>query len=184
MEITTVTPKDIDQIIAIEQAGFSAAEAGTRIQYLDRIAHFAGTFLVARENSAAIGFVCGPAVQESELSDWMYERAVDNLPFGGNQMILTIAVAPQWRRKHIGSHLLAALEETARTKGRKSIVLTCLQSRIRFYEHNGYCNTGISSSQHAAEIWYTMKKSIQAPLKDKYYGTKVEVNKPLSYLKK
>lgn len=48
MEITAVRLTEIEQVMAIELAGFSAAEAGTRTQYLERIAQFTDTFLVAR----------------------------------------------------------------------------------------------------------------------------------------
>lgn len=160
MEITAVRFTEIEQVMAIELAGFSAAEAGTRTQYLERIAQFTDTFLVARAGEKVIGFICGPAVAEKELADWMYERAPKNLPVGGNQMILTIAVAPQWQKKHVGSQLLLALEEVARQKERQQIILTCLASRISFYKRNGYYNAGVSASQHAGERWYTMKKDL------------------------
>lgn len=161
MEITPVRPNDLDEIVAIEQAGFNAAEAGTREQYAARIQNMQDSFLVAREGDQVLGFVVGPATEEAVIADWMYEADAQSIPApGGHQMILTIAVAPAGRGKGIGSQLLAAFEALAKKHGRQSVALTCLEDRIPFYEKNGYVNHGQADSAHAGEVWYNLIKEL------------------------
>lgn len=160
MDITPVSPADLDQILAIERAGFTPAEAGSRAQYAARIDNLRADFLVARQAGQVAGFVVGPATEEAVIADWMYKAATTSLARGGHQMILTIAVAPNFRGQGVGSRLLAAFEDHARQKGRQSVALTCLADRIPFYEKNGYRNQGQAASTHAGETWYNLIKPL------------------------
>lgn len=93
------------------------------------------------------------------IEDWMYEANVQNRAQpGGNQMIQTIAVDPDYRGQGIGSSLLQAIEKQAIQNQRHHIALTCLLDRVPFYEKNGYVNQGIAASAHAGEVWYNMTK--------------------------
>ena len=56
--------------------------------------------------------------------------------------------------------LLINLEKIAKKLGIDGISLTCLESKVGFYEKNGYSNKGKSSSEHAGEIWYNMEKEL------------------------
>lgn len=47
MQITQASLTDLEQIVAIERAGFTPEEAGSRQAFIDRINHFPETFLVA-----------------------------------------------------------------------------------------------------------------------------------------
>ncbi|KRN99311.1 GNAT family N-acetyltransferase [Companilactobacillus kimchiensis] len=161
MEFERVTLNDLDAIMAIEQAGFNAAEAGSRASYQDRILNLGSNFIVAKDDAGNIlGFVCGPAVNDRFVSDEMYENISSNRESGGHQMILTIAISPRFRGQGIGSKLLQQFEKQARQLKRTSIALTCLLDRVPFYEKNGYQNIGISDSIHGNEIWYNMEKII------------------------
>lgn len=159
MIIETIKKSDINDIVRIENAGFNPAEAGSKQAYLARIAAFPTTFLVARQaiNTPVIGFVCGPIVKEHFIQDWMYEKAPKNLSENGHQMILTIAVDPDYQGQHVGSKLLDAIKKIDIKNKCQSIALTCLADRIPFYEKNGYKNLGESKSSHAGETWYNME---------------------------
>ncbi|GAF38324.1 acetyltransferase, GNAT family [Agrilactobacillus composti DSM 18527 = JCM 14202] len=63
---------------------------------------------------------------------------------------------PQFRRFGVASGLLAQLAKVAQQQGRQAITLTCLKALVPFYERNGYQNEGVSSSEHAGEVWYNM----------------------------
>ena len=158
MKFEQVSLSDLDQIVAIEQAGFNAQEAGDEASYRQRIETIPDSFLVAKEAEKVVGFVVGPVTKRRFVEDWMYEDTPENLPEGGHQLIFTIAIAPDQRGKGIGSQLLEQFEKNARKKNRTSIALTCLEDRIPFYEKNGFTNQGISDSEHGNETWYNMEK--------------------------
>lgn len=160
MEITKVTLKDLPEIVRIENLGFTAEEAGTKEQYQDRIEKLQDTFLVARIDEQVAGFVVGPAVKEKFVEDWMYENTPKNLPTGGNQIIFTIAVDPNFRGHSIGSKLLKAMEDNAKKAQRESISLTSLEKNLPFYLKNGFKNLGVADSEHAGETWYNLVKVI------------------------
>lgn len=160
MEITKVTLKDLPEIVRIENLDFTPEEAGTKEQYQDRIEKLQDTFLIARINEQVVGFVVGPAVKEKFVEDWMYENTPKNLPTGGNQIIFTIAVDPNFRGHSIGSKLLKAMENNARKAQRESISLTSLEKNLPFYLKNGFKNLGVADSEHAGETWYNLVKEL------------------------
>ena len=154
------TAADLPAILAIENAGFTPAEAGTPEAYAARLKAFPATFLVAKDDAQVLGFICGPIVTQTRVEDWMYDDAPTNLPTGGHQMVLTVAVAPNTRGQGIGSQLLAALARVAKAKQCRTMALTCLEDRIPFYEKNGFRNAGVSASSHAGETWYDLIKQL------------------------
>lgn len=160
MEITEAALKDLPEIVRIENLGFTPEEAGTKEQYQDRIKKLQDTFLVARIDEQVAGFVVGPAVKEKFVEDWMYENTPKNLSTGGNQIIFTIAVDPNFRGRSIGSKLLKAMEDNAREAQRESISLTSLEKNLPFYLKNGFKNLGVADSEHAGETWYNLVKEL------------------------
>lgn len=162
INITDATQEDLPAILRIERLGFTAAEAGTATQYQERLKYLKGTFLVAKANGTLVGFVVGPAVTAPLITDQMYAEAQPNLPTGGNQMILTIAVDPASRGQHVGTQLLTAMAKRARAAKRQTIALTCLAKNVPFYEKNGFHNLGVANSQHANEVWINMVKPLSS----------------------
>ncbi|WP_318767259.1 GNAT family N-acetyltransferase [Lactiplantibacillus carotarum] len=158
MQITTVKATDLSQIMAIEKAGFSPAEAGSEAAYQERIAKLGTTFLVARDHAVILGFIVGPATTARYIQDEMFAETPTNLERGGHQLVFTLAVSPLARHQQVGSRLLAALEADAKAKGRTSMSLTCLERLVPFYERNGFTNQGVAESSHAGETWYNLEK--------------------------
>jgi len=149
--------EDIDQIMQIENAGFTADEAASRPAMMDRIHTISDSFIVAvNEKDCPIGYVVGPIISKRYLSDDLFESTRPNQPFGGYQSILSLAVAPGYRNCQIGSKLLLVLEQQCRLQNRKGITLTCLESLIPYYKKHGYQLEGLSESQHAGVAWYNM----------------------------
>ncbi|MFC6274178.1 GNAT family N-acetyltransferase [Levilactobacillus tangyuanensis] len=160
MDIRQVTLADLPDILRIENLGFTADEAGTEAQYRDRIAKLTTTFLVGKIADQVVGFVVGPATTEPLVEDWMYEATPANLVQGGNQLIFTIAVDPAYRGQHLGSQLLAAMTDLARSQQRETVALTSLARNVPFYEKNGFENRGVADSDHAGETWYNLVKTL------------------------
>lgn len=160
VQIEHVQPSDLNAVVRIERLGFSPAEAGTPAAFKDRIAKINDTFLVARINNQVVGFIVDPAVHEPFVTDEMYTNTPINLPHGGHQLVLSIAIDPAYRGNGIGSQLLAALEEVARAAGRATISLDSLSKNVPFYEHNGFRKVNVSASGHANETWYNLVKKL------------------------
>lgn len=160
VKIEHVTPADLDAVVRIEQLGFTPEEAGTPAAYRERIKKLADTFLVAKVDGKVVGFIVGPAVTEQYVTDDMYVHTPDNLPTGGNQLVLSIATDPEYRGHGIGSQLLTALAKEAKAAGRQSVSLDSLAKNVPFYEHNGYHKTRVSDSSHADETWYSLVKKL------------------------
>lgn len=158
--ITNVEMADLPAILRIEQLGFSPEEAGTPAAFTERINCLRETFLVAKLASKVVGFVIGPAVNEPFVLDEMYERTPHNLPWGGHQLVLSLATDPVYRRQGIGSQLLTELSQRARKLGRQTVSLDSLATNVPFYEHNGFHQAGVSPSSHAGEVWYHMVKQL------------------------
>lgn len=135
IKITAVDSQDLPAILRIERLGFNEAEAGTAAQYQARINQLADTFLAARDADQLVGFIVGPVVDArfKYIEDWMYEANVQNRAQpGGNQMIQTIAVDPDYRGQGIGSSLLQAIEKRSIQNQRHHVALTCLLDRVPF----------------------------------------------------
>lgn len=159
----TITPArqaDLPAILAIERAGFSEAEAGSPAAFRDRLEKLPATFLVARTDTGVAGFIVGPAVREEFVTDEMYDRTPRNLPTGGHQLVLSLAVAPDYQGRGIGSQLLAALATVARQAQRTTMSLDSLAANVPFYERNGFQKVNVSPSSHAGETWYRLVKQL------------------------
>lgn len=149
-------PQDLDQIMAIESAGFSEEEAAKRSSMKDRIRDYPDTFLVAKDGQNVAGYIVGPAYNKRYLDDNLYEESHPNRKSDLYQTVLSLAVNSDYQGKGIGSQLLKQLAVVAKKEGRKLISLTCLKRLVPFYEQNGYVNEGVADSSHAGEVWYNM----------------------------
>ena len=158
--INPVQPQDLDQIMVIERAGFSPAEAAIEASMAERIRQIADTFLVAKEEESVLGYIVGPAFNQRYLTDDLFEQTLPNAAASPYQTVLSLAVSPQRQGQGIASQLLTALARVARSQRRQAITLTCLERLVPFYEHNGYRNEGASASQHAGEVWFNMVRDL------------------------
>lgn len=148
---------DLDDLMEIENSGFTESEAATRAAMSERIQVIPDTFLVAfNQNHQAVGFIVGPAVNERYITDELFEKTVPNDQTAAYQTVLSLAVHPAYRNCKIAGMLLDKLKETAVSQDRKAITLTCLEGLVGFYEKYGYLNEGVSASTHADETWYNM----------------------------
>ncbi|MET1249416.1 GNAT family N-acetyltransferase [Sporolactobacillus sp. STCC-11] len=160
MKIRQVRINDLEQLISLENTGFTPEEAATKQAFINRIETIPDTFLIAEEKDKIIGYVNGPVIPIPFITDDLFETTKANPNNGGYQSILGIVVAPGHQGKGIAGELLRSFENQAREQGRLTVTLTCRQSLIPFYEKNGYVNQGISESQHGGIQWFTMNKRL------------------------
>ncbi|WP_283679815.1 GNAT family N-acetyltransferase [Lentilactobacillus sp. Marseille-Q4993] len=149
-------PDQINQIMIIENSGFTPDEAASFDSMLERIKVINDTFITAVEDGKLAGYIVGPASNKRYIDDELYEKSVANDPNDDYQTVLSLVVHPDFKHHGIASALLTELKRVASDQGRKAITLTCLERLVSFYEDNGYQNEGVSDSSHAGETWYNM----------------------------
>lgn len=153
---------ELSAIMAIEQAGFTPAEAASKSAMAERIKLISDTFIVAHDGAGqVVGYVVGPAIAKRYLTDSLFEKIHINRPDDPYIAILSLAVDSHYRRQGIGGQLLTQLDQVARQQHRSGITLTCLPRLVPFYQSHGYVNEGIADSQHAGEQWYNMVKDLK-----------------------
>lgn len=71
-------------------------------------------------------------------------------------MLLGLDVLPQYRCQGLASELMSRYRQREAAKGRKALILTCLEEKVKMYEKMGFQNRGISGSNWGGEQWYEM----------------------------
>lgn len=147
---------DWEEILAIEQLNFPAAEAVGAEVLKERIERISDTFLLAELHGQLAGYIVGPAVQTRYLTDDLFSKVGVNPSEGGFIVVQSLSVHPDFQRQGVGTLLLAALKETAVQQNRQGISLLCPDELIPYFEMNGFVHEGITDSSHASAIWSHM----------------------------
>ena len=147
---------DWEEILAIEQLNFPAAEAASAEVLKERIERISDTFLLAELHGELAGYIVGPAVQARYLTDDLFSNVGVNPSEGGFIAVQSLSIHPDFQRQGVGTLLLAALKETAVQQNRQGISLTCHDELIPYYEMSGFVHEGISDSTHGGTIWSNM----------------------------
>src|SRR4051794_23978195 len=108
--IRNVQTKDLEQLIHIENEGFSIEEAATKEAFVDRIALIADTFIVAECEGEILGYINGPVINQIYITDDLFEQIEKNPPKNGYQSILGIAVSPKARNQGVAKILIDRIE--------------------------------------------------------------------------
>ena len=147
---------DWEEILAIEQLNFPAAEAASAEVLKERIEQIPDTFLLAELHGQLAGYIVGKAVPARYLKDDLFSKVSANPPEGGFIVVQSLSVHSDFQRQGVGTLLLAALKETAVQEHRQGISLTCHDELIPYFEMNGFVHEGISDSTHGGTIWSNM----------------------------
>ena len=154
--IRGVRPEELDRVAAIEAACFPAAEAASPVAFKNRIAAYPECFLVAESGEKLIGFVNGCVTDSPVIYDELFHDTDQHRPQGANLAIFGLDVLPEYRRRGIAARLMREFIELARKTGRRSVILTCKERLVPYYESFGYVNLGVSESTHGGARWYDM----------------------------
>ena len=156
MKIRNAIKEDIRTLANIEAACFPAAEAASYESFVERFEVFPECFFVAEQNGEIIGFIDGMVTDSKILDDEMFDNTSLHNPHEAYQSVFGINTLPEYRAKGVGTALMNALIEAAKSKGCKGVILTCKKELIPFYEPFGYKNLGLSKSQHGGAVWFDM----------------------------
>ena len=140
--IRTATLADLDAVAAVEAACFPAAEAATRAELSDRLAHYGGHFWLMFDGGTLIAFVDGASLHDAH---------------GAWQMIFGVNTLPDYRRHGYAGQLLERAIADARAQGRRGLVLTCKDRLVHYYAKFGFVSEGVSASTHGGVVWYQMR---------------------------
>ena len=156
--IRTATLDDLDAVAAVEAACFPAAEAATREEFADRLAHYGDHFWLMFDGGTLIAFVDGMVTDRADLTDDLYADASLHDAHGAWQMIFGVNTLPKYRRQGVAAALLERAISDARTQGRKGLVLTCKDALIHYYAKFGFLNEGVTDkSVHGDAVWNQMR---------------------------
>ncbi len=157
MDIRTATMDDLEQIAAVEQACFPAAEAATREEFARRLTHYADHFWLMLDGGQLVAFVDGMVTDRADLTDEMYENAALHNEAGAWQMIFGVNTLPDYRRRGLAEQLLRCAIDDARSQGRRGLVLTCKDRLVHYYGKLGFVSEGVSPSTHGGAAWNQMR---------------------------
>lgn len=133
---------DLDSVVKTEAAAFRMTLAQTKKDMVGRIKNYPDTFLIAEKDGRVVGHVFGPAANQRYIQDQEYFQNHPNRRQDRYQTILSLAVAPAYRRQGIATKLMSSLEKVARKERRQALTLTCLPKLFHFYEKRGFKNEG------------------------------------------
>ncbi|MDK7951910.1 GNAT family N-acetyltransferase [Lactobacillus paragasseri] len=145
MIIRRVTMDDLEEVVNLESAAFKMTKEQTRNDMVGRIENYPDTFLVAQEDGKVIGHIFGPTFNKRYIEDELYFENHPNQKDDRYQMVLSLAVLPEYRKQGVATKLIEAMTQEARKQNRQAISLTCLPKLIKFYEKRGFHNEGKTS---------------------------------------
>ena len=158
--IRTATLDDLDAVAAVEAACFPAAEAATREEFADRLAHYGDHFWLMFDGGTLIAFVDGMVTDRTDLTDDLYADAALHDAHGAWQMIFGVNTLPEYRRHGYAGQLLRRAVADARQQGRKGLVLTCKERLLPYYAKFGFQDEGVTDkSTHGNVAWHQMRLS-------------------------
>ena len=138
-EFRNIKQNEAEEAAEIERICFPPNEACSKKHMKDRVAGIADLFLVAidKENGKMAGFLNGLATDDEILKDEFFTDASLHNPEGKNVMLLGLDVLPEYRSQGLARELVRRYLERECGRGRKEIILTCLESKVAMYEKFG-----------------------------------------------
>ena len=161
-EFRNVKAKEADQAIEIENICFPPNEACSPKSMTERVSRAQETFLVAvdKETGKIAGFLNGIATNEEAFRDEFFTDITLHNRKGKNIMLLGLDVLPEYRSQGLARELVRRYLEREWGRGRKEIILTCLESKVAMYEKFGFKDKGIAQSTWGGEEWHEMSVRI------------------------
>ena len=157
-EFINIKQDEAEEAAEIERICFPPNEACSKKHMKDRVAGIADLFLVAidKENEKMAGFLNGLATDDEILKDEFFTDASLHNPEGKNVMLLGLDVLPEYRSQGLARELVRRYLERECGRGRKEIILTCLESKVAMYEKFGCKDKGIAQTTWGGEEWHEM----------------------------
>ena len=161
-EFRNIKQNEAEEAAEIERICFPPNEACSAGAMKERIEAAPELFLVAEdtETGKIAGFLNGLSTKETIFRDEFFTDVHLYDPAGDNVMLLGLDVLPEYRSQGLARELVRRYLEREWERGRKEIILTCLESKVAMYEKFGFKDKGIAQSTWGGEEWHEMSVSI------------------------
>lgn len=150
---------EAEQAVLIEEICFPPNEACSRKMMIERIEKAPEFLFVAEDKDTGkiAGFLSGLATDEDKFRDEFFQDADMHNPNGRNIMLLGLDVLPEYRGQGLARELMRRYLVREQENGRCTVILTCLDSKVKMYEKMGFQDEGISDSTWGGEQWHEMR---------------------------
>lgn len=161
-EFRTILKSEAEQAVTIEHICFPPNEACSRQEMLTRIENASEQFLVAVDKTTGklAGFINGLSTYEDKFRDEFFTDISLYDPKGENVMILGLDVLPEYRNRGLAREIVRNFSIMEKEKGRKTLILTCLDEKVKMYEKLGFSDKGMADSTWGGEKWHEMTYSL------------------------
>lgn len=161
-EFRTILKSEAEQAVTIEHICFPPNEACSRQAMLTRIENASEQFLVAVDKTTGklAGFINGLSSYEDKFRDEFFTDISLYDPKGENVMILGLDVLPEYRNRGLAREIVRNFSIMEKEKGRKTLILTCLDEKVKMYEKLGFSDKGMADSTWGGEEWHEMTYSL------------------------
>ena len=161
-EFRTILKSEAEQAVTIEHICFPPNEACSRQAMLTRIENASEQFLVAVDKTTGkhAGFSNGLSTYEDKFRDEFFTDISLYDPKGENVMILGLDVLPEYRNRGLAREIVRNFSIMEKEKGRKTLILTCLDEKVKMYEKLGFSDKGMADSTWGGEEWHEMTYSL------------------------
>lgn len=161
-EFRNILPEEAEQAAEIEQICFPSNEACSRAVMMERAAAVPDLFLAAidRKTGKLAGFLNGIATDEYCFRDEFFTDVKLHRPDGNNVMLLGLDVLPQYRGQGLAREIVFQYLRREQARDRKTVILTCLKSKVKMYAKMGFLDKGISRSTWGGEQWHEMSYTL------------------------
>ena len=161
-EFRPVKFEEAEKAVEAEHICFPPNEACSRENMISRIKAAGDLFMVAidRENGKIAGFLNGIATNEYAFRDDFFTDPANHDPDGENIMLAGFVVLPEYRGSGVARGLIENYKNREKSRGRKRLVLTCLDEKVPMYVHFGFRDLGESASVWGGEKWHEMDMAL------------------------
>ena len=161
-EFRTILKSEAEQAVTIEHICFPPNEACSRQAMLTRIENASEQFLVAVDKTTGklAGFITGLSTYEDKFRDEFFTDISLYDSKGENVMILGLDVLPEYRNRGLAREIVRNFSIMEKEKGRKTLILTCLDEKVKMYEKLGFSDKGMADSTWGGEEWHEMTYSL------------------------
>lgn len=143
----------------IEQVCLPPGDACTREEILDRIKAAPELFLTAvdKETGKIAGYINGVATNDVVFVDEFFSDASGlHDPEGSTVMLTGMDVMPEYRMQGLCRELVRQCACREKERGRKRLILTCVEDKIDMYAKFGFNYMGVSESVYGGTVWHDM----------------------------
>lgn len=161
-EFRDILASEREEANEIEQICFPPHEACTRERIFERAAAAPELFMVAidRQSGKIAGFLNGVSTDETKFRDEFFTDIALYKPDGQSVMLVGLDVLPEYRMQGLARAIVSEYIRREREKGRKFLLLTCLDEKVKMYEKFGFIDNGIADSTWGGEQWHEMQYNI------------------------